>query len=226
MYDLSFEYEIAQLDIGDMILKDNSDNDLLIIERKTINDLASSIIDGRYNEQSFRLNALPIHNHNIIYLIEGNINHFKERNTIKKKTLYSTLFKLQYYKGFSVARTIDIQETIEYIIRMLDKINREKSIEGYYNGNICQEIDYTQFVKKEKKSNITNKNINYLMLSQIPGISVTTAKNILNNMTLHDFITKIKNEEKYLEKVEYIGNNGKLKKIPKNIIQSLYIFLK
>ena len=37
----------------------------LVIERKSINDLLSSIKDGRYAEQSYRLNGLPNHNHNI-----------------------------------------------------------------------------------------------------------------------------------------------------------------
>ena len=44
---------------------------LLIIERKSLNDLASSIKDGRYAEQSFRLSNIEHHNHNIVYLIEG-----------------------------------------------------------------------------------------------------------------------------------------------------------
>ena len=60
-----------RLDIGDIIIKDDNDKELLIIERKSIKDLMSSIKDGRYKEQSLRLNSSDIHNHNIIYLIEG-----------------------------------------------------------------------------------------------------------------------------------------------------------
>ena len=41
----------------------------LIVERKTSNDLASSIRDGRYDEQKFRLRNSGINN--VIYLIEG-----------------------------------------------------------------------------------------------------------------------------------------------------------
>ncbi len=63
--------ESKSLDLGDIIVKDDDDNDKLIIERKTISDLISSISDGRYNEQSFRLNGIEHENHNIIYLIEG-----------------------------------------------------------------------------------------------------------------------------------------------------------
>ena len=56
------------LPIGDIIIcHDNEEK--LIIERKSITDLLSSIKDGRYEEQSYRLNGINHHNHNIIYLI-------------------------------------------------------------------------------------------------------------------------------------------------------------
>jgi crossover junction endonuclease MUS81 len=41
-----------------------------IVERKTADDLASSIVDGRYNEQKARLKNCGISN--VIYLVEGN----------------------------------------------------------------------------------------------------------------------------------------------------------
>ena len=73
--------KVEMLPLGDIIISDDEDNDLIIIERKSINDLIASIKDGRYEEQSYRLNGLELHNHNIIYLIEGNIHHplFKDR---------------------------------------------------------------------------------------------------------------------------------------------------
>jgi ERCC4-type nuclease len=67
------EIIIETLPIGDIILSEN-DVDKVIVERKSLGDLASSIKDGRYEEQSYRLNGLPHHNHNIVYLIEGDIN--------------------------------------------------------------------------------------------------------------------------------------------------------
>ena len=51
--------EYLALALGDIILmEDNIEK--IIIERKTINDLFASIKDGRYKEQSFRLNSLTI----------------------------------------------------------------------------------------------------------------------------------------------------------------------
>jgi len=40
-----------------------------IVERKTADDLAASIMDGRYEEQKFRLKNCGINN--VIYLVEG-----------------------------------------------------------------------------------------------------------------------------------------------------------
>jgi len=58
------------LPIGDIIIADEKE-EKLIIERKSMSDLLSSVKDGRYEEQSYRLNGSPYHNHNIIYLIDG-----------------------------------------------------------------------------------------------------------------------------------------------------------
>ena len=56
---------VENLDLGDIIFCDSDGKELILIERKSIEDLSSSIIDGRYAEQSFRLNNSNIHNHNI-----------------------------------------------------------------------------------------------------------------------------------------------------------------
>ena len=49
------EIEYVPLPLGDIIICDEEE-ELLIIERKTLQDLAASIKDGRYEEQSYRLN--------------------------------------------------------------------------------------------------------------------------------------------------------------------------
>ena len=74
--------ETAALPLGDIIILDDTE-EKLIIERKCLTDLLASIKDGRYEEQSYRLNGLNHHNHNIYYLIEGDVNksnRFKDNN--------------------------------------------------------------------------------------------------------------------------------------------------
>ena len=97
-----FALQSVNLPLGDIILMDEKENELLIIERKTLKDLSSSIKDNRYIEQSFRLDECKVPNHNIIYLIEGNLSTFHSNYQLDKKTLWSSMFSLLYFKGFSV----------------------------------------------------------------------------------------------------------------------------
>ena len=129
--------KIEQLHIGDIVFEDDSGNPILIFERKTLNDLAASIKDGRYTEQSFRLDKEAIHNHNIIYIIEGDIERYNEKRThISKKTLMSSIFSLLYYKGFSVIRTNTIFETADSVVFFADKYDKtcisDKTRKPYY----------------------------------------------------------------------------------------------
>jgi ERCC4-type nuclease len=121
------------LPIGDIIIADNTD-EKIIIERKTLSDLAASIKDGRYTEQSYRLDGISHHNHNIIYLIEGDMtkyNIFKAH--MDKETLYSAMFSINYYKGFSVMRSNSIDETALMICNMVYKILKSDKPSYYIN---------------------------------------------------------------------------------------------
>jgi len=103
---------IEMLPLGDIIINDG-ENDCVIIERKTISDLSASIKDGRYEEQSYRLNGIQHHNHNIIYLIEGDFDGFVAKSCKHKidiQTIYSAMFSINYYKGFSVMRSKNIKD--------------------------------------------------------------------------------------------------------------------
>lgn len=81
----SHKIKKEQLHIGDIVLEDSTGKQILVFERKTLNDLAASIKDGRYNEQSFRLDKEAIHNHNIIYIIEGDIERYNEKKGVYQK---------------------------------------------------------------------------------------------------------------------------------------------
>ena len=123
---------VEPLPLGDIIIN-NGQIDNIIVERKSLSDLASSIKDGRYDEQSYRLNGLPHHNHNIVYLIEGDLakfNSFKER--IDKQILYSAMFSINYYKGFSLMRSINMDETAFIICNMAYKIGKDLNKQPYF----------------------------------------------------------------------------------------------
>ena len=218
--------KIESLSIGDIIIEDDNSNVILIIERKSVTDLMSSIKDGRYKEQSYRLNSTEHPNHNIIYLIEGDI--FNSKNTrigpIEKTTLYSTILSLSYYKGFSVIRTFSLEDTAFYILNSTYKLSKNKdNKQAYYkltdNVNPQEFIskDYVNVVKKNKKDNITPENINEIMLCQIPGISSTTSIAILKQFkTIRNVISELEKDPKCLLSITYTNNKGQTRKINKN----------
>ena len=115
------------LDLGDILIVSNNSEEeeiYLIIERKSLSDLVSSIKDGRYEEQSHRLqHASHLPTHNIIYIIEGMFSQL--RSPQDKKMVLSAMTSLNYFKGFSVIRTCSVTETAEFIINMTDKIERD-----------------------------------------------------------------------------------------------------
>ena len=59
-----------------------------------------SIKDGRYAEQSLRLTNYPLHNHNIVYLLEETWRIGQINTQMQSKTLYVQRFVYNIIKGF------------------------------------------------------------------------------------------------------------------------------
>ena len=162
-------YKAVNLELGDIRFLDNSLNELIVFERKTLKDLASSIKDGRYHEQSMRLDSHKLHNHNIIYLIEGDMDYYRPppiQNPVTKDALYSSMFSILYFKGFSVIKTKNLNETFEIILRFYNKLSKDKK-ESYYYKSQQGDKEYATTIKSTKKDNITLDNIDVIMLTQI-----------------------------------------------------------
>ena len=147
---------VEALPIGDIIICDDNCTEKIIIERKSLNDLAASLRDGRYSEQSFRLENNEIHNHNIVYLMEGDIHRYSNKySKISKKTLQVTMFCINYFKGFSIMKTRDVLETAEYILIITDKLRREKVRKNYFKNRIQE--DNTIFNNEKLNLNIAQE---------------------------------------------------------------------
>ena len=243
----TIQLEKDTLELGDIAVKTDDDIDVLLIERKTFSDLISSIKDGRYEEQSYRLlNGTNYPPHSIFYLLEGRYSDIK--NPIEKKTVFSAMTSLQFFKGFSLQRTSTIRETAEWILYISEKIERDfsKGKVPYYltqpfqkifkkkedeNGidnevkEITNEIDYVNVIKKCKKDNITISNFGQIILSQIPGISSTTAIAIMNGFEdFSSFYEELKNNSDLLQNIQY-ESKGKLRKLNKTCIENINKFL-
>jgi ERCC4-type nuclease len=245
--DHSLEY--VSLDIGDVILQDDTGKERIIFERKTLYDLASSIKDGRYNEQSLRLDCSPVHNHNIVYIIEGDMIRYNPvKGRMDRKTLYSAMTTLNFFKGFSLVRSLCVEETIDIIKNFAYKIQKQNKQTGYYEPNkerlvlniengeeqIIEKTEtifenkthYSEVIKKCKKSNITPNNIGEIMLSNIPGVSSKTAISIMKKYkTIKYLINELEKNKECLKDFKYEMNNGSVRKISSTCIKNIYDFL-
>jgi len=245
--------ETANLPLGDIIISDDIE-DKIIIERKCLNDLLASIKDGRYEEQSYRLNGLNHNNHNIYYMIEGDVNKFNrfKDNKMEKLTLYSAMFSLNYFKGFSVMRTLSLEESALFICNTANKLSKTETSgkkpyfennrinthtilteeqEGGEKDSIEKDVEqseknYVNVVKKVKKENITPENIAEIMLCQIPGISSVTALAIMEKFkTLPNLIQEVHQNEDCLKDISYTNTKGQTRKINKTSILNIVKYL-
>ena len=229
---------VENMDLGDAGIYDDNGNELILFERKSLTDLASSIKDGRYSEQSMRLKSQELANHNIIYIIEGSIENYKNNPHMKSihyKTLMSAMVSLNYFKGFSVVRTLNILETIDLIMSYVSKIfkTKPKHRNGYYSKNneeinkktepllkLNNDIEtvenddimnYVSVIKRTKKENVTVNNILAIMLCQIPGISAISAEAVtLKYPTIEELVNACKEGKTAFDKLRHKNSNRRL----------------
>jgi ERCC4-type nuclease len=235
------------LQLGDILFtSDDETTTFLCIERKSLLDLLASIKDGRYSEQSYRLSNCFPNPHNVVYLLEGMLSTVKDR-----KLVISCIASLNYFKGFSVHRTISLAETAMYILCMADKIAREFKKGGRpvgsskpdgspkpdgsskpdglspplntpeLNNPSVESTDYCDVVKVSKKANITKENIGQMLLMQIPGISSTVSIEIMKPFA--SFIEFVDRIRSEPEYLSQIKVNGR--KIGSNVIKGINEFI-
>ena len=217
IYKQDIEIISKTLELSDIILNIESINKKLYFERKTLQDLISSITDGRYKEQKKRLLS-NIDNNNITYIIEGDtINKSFSRNNTNISSIY---LRTLYRDNIKLIFTNNIEETVTFllslacnIIRYPDKyknINNDSNINNYLS-----DIK----IKSKKIENITPNNCFLLQLSQIPTISYTISKYISNKYNsmpiLINELQKIENYDNRIKELCTIEKIGieKAKKI-------------
>jgi ERCC4-type nuclease len=238
---LAIQLEREVLPIGDICIKTDDGKDVLLVERKSLQDLLASIKDGRYEEQSYRLihsSGYPVHS--VIYVIEGIFSTL--RTPMERRIVYSAITTLNYFKGFSVMRTSSVGETADLLIWMAEKIERNFGkamvpyyLQPYYRGSTANENpdsvvpqaqppNYCTVVKKVKKDNITPENIGEIVLCQIPGISSVTAIAIMKRFsTFPQLLRELETNPDCMKDIS-ITANGKTRKISKACIESIKHF--
>ncbi|KAH7376289.1 crossover junction endonuclease MUS81 [Plectosphaerella cucumerina] len=92
-----------------------------IVERKRLDDLVSSIKDGRFHEQKFRLGRSGVRN--VVYIIEdialdaAHLGRYEE-------AVQSAIAATQVVNGYFVKKTLKMDDTIRYLARMTATLKR------------------------------------------------------------------------------------------------------
>ena len=240
-----------QLLIGDILLRTDDQKEIILFERKSLQDLLASIKDGRYKEQSHRLtHTSGLNPHHIVYIVEGVLSTLRPQD---KKIVLSAIASISYFKGFSVFRTASVFDTAEQVLAMAVKIQKEfeggtlmpnhytsrielssqnpvleSKQDGGEKTNVSEDhVSYSAFVKKAKKDNITPENIGEILLCQIPGISSTIATEILKHFdgSFCRLIEEIKTCPEKLDTIYLESAGGKKRKLSSSVIAAIKTYL-
>lgn len=209
------------LDVGDIqILKDGDVQ--LIIERKSLDDLAASVMDGRYEEQKRRLYKLKNEGFRIVYLLEGDFNsYYNKFNRVSRDILKTIYLKFIMRDKIQVIRTSNLEETIDLIQNLCLCIEKCK-----FDIKQNKEININKGFKKES---VQPENCFAYQIQIIPGISLPIATEIAEFfksngwIELYNFIQTEPSLQKKIKKLSNVTlpiSNRKIgKKTAEKIIQ-------
>lgn len=175
---------------GDFIIEVNN-SPIVLIERKTLQDLTASIKDKRWQNQKITLTAT--YNKSIIYyLIEGSFDYNESVdvyiNGISKKAIISSIMNTMVRDNIKIIFTKNTQDSFDFICGLFKRITKDPKKYIYHpdppnkeltmdenncNYNIEKDIEVLKYTKD------INKEICFInQLCQIPDISKKTAKAI------------------------------------------------
>lgn len=204
---------LENLDIGDIQFLDLTSKEIIIIiERKTFADLASSIKDGRYKEQKERLIHSLKSNVRKIMLIEGIYN-----NELPEKTLSSVIINTMIRDNIHIHMSKSKEDTIVFIENIISQLPKyfDDLKKEIVNGEM-KTYNNEHGCKTGKKDNLTSQICFRNMLSQIPGVSVSIGqiyvdkyKN-MNNFVKHMNESDKKQVVKLLADEKYGANNRRV----------------
>ena len=210
---------VESLPLGDICIRDKDGSLVALFERKTIQDLLSSISDGRYEEQSFRLQQCGLEKRKIYYVIEGNIEQYvgKGQGLYSKSTVHSCMYSLTYVKGFSLICSNSVTHTSDIIEKFFKKIESDPSAgsEGPHQ--------YIDSVKLTKKGNLSDEMVTVMMLAQIPKVSKNAAEAVMKNYkySIPKLVDALNENSDCLSEVVLSIANNKTRKLSKPCIEGI-----
>ena len=194
----------TNLELGDYVFKYNGET-ILIIERKTVEDYAASIKDGRYREQKQRLLSNYPKN-KLLYLIEGDLtanNKSFKFNKVDKYTIYSSMINCYLRDTINMFHCNSISETLEFLENIAKKL--EKGIQ-FLGDKSKPDNNLLGTIKTSKKANLTPELVYKSQLIAVPSVSYKTADIIISYYPkLNDLLTNLGKLEQ-AERIDIIKN--------------------
>ena len=215
-----------------------------IIERKRLDDLWQSVKDGRYEEQKFRMKRCGVSH--LYYLVEdyktkrefwgraGPAGVFVTADSIEQAVANTAV-----QGGFTIKRTADQKETIEYLTLMTRLLTRKYSgltltscsqtdiddgLVGERDTTLLTFTDFNDSTKKNKNKSIGE--VWALMLLRMKGLSVEMAMAITNLYpTPASLVLAYRNCNTVQEKIKLLSDQTygmeNKRKIPKSVSEAL-----
>jgi ERCC4-type nuclease len=210
---------VENLPVGDIVIEGDDGVPLVVIERKTMSDLMSSIGDGRYAEQKCRLLASP---GKACYIIEN----YHAWSSVPNAAVQTIVMNLQLVHGFAVLTSRNEMETADIINHMFAKVKENPS---KYVPATC-ETSYASSVKIKKADNLDAKTCAVLQLCAIRRVTAKTAETMLETFSagcMADFITAIAAVGKvdFISRVAQLKPPGAAKKIGEKLAADVYATL-
>lgn len=155
---------------------------LVVLERKTAEDLGASLRDGRYREQRARLQALRGAGVSVGYVIEAppwspTLSRTWCRGAFSEVHLQTAITRIQMRYGLTVLQASGVKETVQWIRRIAKALVADPAV--YRGGMAATAAEaaavYTEAIHVKKADNSTPERIFLTMLLSIPGLGRTMA---------------------------------------------------
>jgi ERCC4-type nuclease len=190
----TFGYKRDQLHTGDFIIL-RDDIPVCCIERKTLEDFAASIKDGRYVTSTDKMVELRLKTGCLLlYIVENDkkiVNPDKEIAGIKYAYIEAAMDSLLVNHGIATIKTDNIESTMIKIINLMKQYNKQKATVGlglsteHIEPMNASELSTLVLNKRPQK---TIKSMAISCLSTIHKISNNTAESILSKCSIMEFL--------------------------------------
>lgn len=217
--------ELLSLPLGDfmwtakIVDKELFEHELVtefIIERKKLDDLASSLTDGRYIDQKNRLRSSGLKQ--VIFIIEGE----QSGSGISLLALRAAIHRIRIFNKFQVIWTKNWAETLGVLRGINQRIVSKYTEELKNKGKIWFRSEYFTFSKMQSRMEKYNLGLAFgAMVRSFPGFGKESVQKVLNYFrTFNEFYNFLAHGNDDIQKMEFLDNlNVKQVKFIKEFFQ-------